>query len=672
MKYDRGGVFYSIFFFSLVFLFFTTFPITTHASIYAPGETLEPDCVAGTLNCGVDPSLGLTLSTINSILNSATSSGQNLNINRSAKIGGPAYALKTTASSSYIATGNTNITISLWFYSTASSFSSFVNLLNNGNGSSGYNIGLGYSCGGGSYVQVVRNGLSCFTEQNKQAPFTINTWQHVVYTVDSTAAYLYTNGVLYGGGPGKSNATPPLAPSGGSLIIGNSGSAYVDDVIIWNRALTAAEISDLYANGSPPKRNPTDTFPSTGTPLSTNLTGMWHFDEGDGLVTYDSSVNAHTLIMFSSTGWTNGIVGSFDDSGTNNLIVRGKVGIGTPNPNNILDIFSPTKAAIGFSGSVSSTYKWTMGMDVSNGGRFSIASSSALGTFDRFVIGGSGNVGIGTTSPAYTLHIEKVATGTIAYFKAGANTCSLDPANVGGLSCSSDERLKTNIQTLASSSTSSTALDKLVALRPVTYNWISDSQSSSSAKYIGFIAQEVLPLFPDLVSTDNGGNYQLSYSGFIPYIVGAIQDLNSKIVSSVANIKSLFVAELYIQDKICADEVCVTKDQFKQILLNAGGTVTSSVQVSNPIISQDPVVNSIDGVTASSTDSTLASTTDSAIATEVTIATTSDPITEMQATTTPQEAPPVIIPTAEVVAPSEPQAIPETPDSTNTDTLPVI
>jgi hypothetical protein len=72
LKYDRG-VFYSIFLLSFAFLFLVTLPITTHASIYAPGETLEPDCVAGTSNCGVDPSLGLTLSAINSILNSATS-----------------------------------------------------------------------------------------------------------------------------------------------------------------------------------------------------------------------------------------------------------------------------------------------------------------------------------------------------------------------------------------------------------------------------------------------------------------------------------------------------------------------------------------------------------------------------------------------------------------------
>ncbi|PCI28011.1 hypothetical protein COB55_04680, partial [Candidatus Wolfebacteria bacterium] len=77
----------------------------------------------------------------------------------------------------------------------------------------------------------------------------------------------------------------------------------------------------------------------------------------------------------------------------------GNVAIGTTTPNNKLDIYSTTKSAIGFSGASGSTYKWTIGMDVTNAGRFAIASSTALGTTDRFVIDGAGNVGIGSTTP---------------------------------------------------------------------------------------------------------------------------------------------------------------------------------------------------------------------------------------------------------------------------------
>lgn len=90
-----------------------------------------------------------------------------------------------------------------------------------------------------------------------------------------------------------------------------------------------------------------------------------------------------------------------------NVVAGGNVGVGTTTPNNKLDIYSTTKSAIGFSGASGDTYKWTLGMDVSNGGRFSIASSTALGTTDRFVIDGNGDVGIGTTAPGQDLHISE-------------------------------------------------------------------------------------------------------------------------------------------------------------------------------------------------------------------------------------------------------------------------
>ncbi|MFA6198757.1 MAG: hypothetical protein WC734_06450, partial [Patescibacteria group bacterium] len=84
---------------------------------------------------------------------------------------------------------------------------------------------------------------------------------------------------------------------------------------------------------------------------------------------------------------------------------NGNVGIGTTSPNQKLSIYNnAADSAIEFSSASGANYKWTMGLDYTDGS-FRIASSSALGTNDRFVINGNGNVGIGTTDPGAKLEV---------------------------------------------------------------------------------------------------------------------------------------------------------------------------------------------------------------------------------------------------------------------------
>jgi len=99
--------------------------------------------------------------------------------------------------------------------------------------------------------------------------------------------------------------------------------------------------------------------------------------------------------------WSNS---HFQDSAwqaTSTLTVTaaGNVGIGTSTPNQKLTVFAnAADSAIEFSSASGDTYKWTMGLDYTDGS-FRIASSSALGTNDRFIINGKVMWGLGRRLP---------------------------------------------------------------------------------------------------------------------------------------------------------------------------------------------------------------------------------------------------------------------------------
>lgn len=134
----------------------------------------------------------------------------------------------------------------------------------------------------------------------------------------------------------------------------------------------------------------------------------------------------------------------------------GNVGIGTTTPNQKLSIFANTAdAAIEFSSLTGSPYKWTAGIDYSDGGKFKISSSSVLGTNDRFAIDGNGNVGIGVSpSNRGRLKVATTRTDTAGFFIGSdinitANPSGNSTAITSGLSVYSESQTG-NIRDMAS------------------------------------------------------------------------------------------------------------------------------------------------------------------------------------------------------------------------------
>lgn len=112
----------------------------------------------------------------------------------------------------------------------------------------------------------------------------------------------------------------------------------------------------------------------------------------------------------------------------------------------------------------------------------------------------------------------------------------------GRFNNTSDIRLKDNIVDIDKSK-----IDKIKELKPKQYTLKNDPQKQTN---YGFIAQDVEKVLPDIVSENSDGIKQLNYNGFIPLMVGNIQDIRKTIPND---------------KQICIDDVCLTKQDLLKI-----------------------------------------------------------------------------------------------------------
>jgi len=115
---------------------------------------------------------------------------------------------------------------------------------------------------------------------------------------------------------------------------------------------------------------------------------------------------------------------------------------------------------------------------------------------------------------------------------------SVQQAGTTGVSfnTSSDYRLKENVTPIT------TGLAKISALKPVTYDWISDKSAGE-----GFIAHELQAIIPNAVTgekdaVDEGGkpiHQGVDYSKIVVHLVAAIQEQQVTITALTARIAAL-------------------------------------------------------------------------------------------------------------------------------------
>jgi hypothetical protein len=248
----------------------------------------------------------------------------------------------------------------------------------------------------------------------------------------------------------------------------------------------------------------------------------------------------------------------------------GNVGIGATNPSTTLDIRTDTGVLI--KGATSAANGKLKFIPASGGRQYNFENDSssfqivdASAGSSRMYFHYNGNLGIGTTSPDFKLDVDGSIRGTKYVLNGNVSNPTdtaatiYDQASVGltlsahnlsirnydgtnmiesarfvhdkltcagdviGYGSPSDIRLKENIKPIES------ALDKVSKLQGVTFDWKKSDSILDIKKDVGFIAQDVQKVVPELVRENSDGMLSMRHQGITPILLEAIKELKAEI-----------------------------------------------------------------------------------------------------------------------------------------------
>lgn len=383
------------------------------------------------------------------------------------------------------------------------------------------------------------NGTAGPTDLGTNTDLVGNWWHFVIVAVNGNVR-IYRNAALFSTGvhpwPTTSNNNMTLGNHNNGSSANVSSQVTLDDIGLWDRALTECEISDIFTADS--GANVACNWKVTGNAI----------DPFTGNNIFGTTTDHDIRVISNSTDrgivTKTGLLGWHTSTPTAYLhvdCINGNApqsGLSDIRFENLETTKDGTYLIINDEG-----YVYDSKIPIGGG----TGIQNACGTVNMLprVANASGDlncsqiydngasVGISTTGGfGYT-----AGTGVFTAGSPGSQTVRLD---VNGLTRSttfaatSDATFKTNIATLTSS------LEKVNKLRSVSYNWNSTKypeKGFDNNRHIGFLAQELLDVIPEVVIKDENNHYAVEYNAIIPVLTQAIQEQQKQIEELKAQVQ---------------------------------------------------------------------------------------------------------------------------------------
>src|SRR3989344_1152293 len=186
-----------------------------------------------------------------------------------------------------------------------------------------YNMICPYSLrsgGTGPIIFAINDGTAGQNDVVTSSVLNLNTWYYVTAVRSGNNVSLYINGQL-NAGPTAQSKTPTASGDALSIGVADGGNptdapfdGSIDEVRVYDRALTSSEVERLYKLQKPKVTSGVD---------NTGLVGYWAFEEGVGTRAEDSSFNTNTgtLTNMDNSDWVTGRVGTaLDFDGSNDYV----------------------------------------------------------------------------------------------------------------------------------------------------------------------------------------------------------------------------------------------------------------------------------------------------------------------------------------------------------------